>query len=316
MKSKALLTLICTSFTTFTPAHAKIKQGKHARVRASDVAVIFSDISKPSYSTDILPHNFSYLTNLLEYGNNTKKGRAYTERVLRVFNRLIKGTGYINAYAFSDMLEVLPGLLEQDCVAHRSKGLIQNSSLLDLDMYDRFKESVNNLLYNRFLTDYDSFKQDPEDFLGQLTANILDVVEEEVSIQDLRQVLVRFLELSASKLVWSPEDQEYVWSSVKKISKQLAKLVEYNVLEDVDTLDDMYWSLVERFCFFVEMTHTHLTTDFYDTIQHDIRSDKLLLVNLEEQEHWLEKKEDRLLRTVKSCKAKKLAYDQGILARS
>jgi hypothetical protein len=289
---------------------------EETKVSSSDVAVIFKQLSKPSFGTDMLPHNFSYLTNLLDFGKTTRKGRAYTERVLRVFNRLIKSTPYINAYAFSDMLETLPRLLEQDFVAHKSKSFLKNSSLLDLDMYDRFKESVNNLLYQNFLSDYDEFKKDPDDFLSALTTQIVDIVEEEVSIDQLRHVLVRFLELGTSKLVWSPEDHEHVWTSVKKISNQLAKLVEHNVVEDIDDLDDMYWSLINRFCFFVDITHTSLDIEFYHSVQHDLNHGGLTLVELEEQESWLESKEDCLNRTIQSCKAKKLAYDQGIIARA
>ncbi|HRN78421.1 MAG TPA: hypothetical protein PLU71_04225 [Candidatus Dependentiae bacterium] len=313
MKSKALLALVCTSISLFIHTQSADESTK---IRSSDVTVIFKQLNNPNFGTDVLPHNFSYLTNLLEFGKNTHKGRTYIERVLRVFNRLIKGTPYINAYAFSDMLEVLPGLLEQDFIAHKSKAFLKNSSLLDLDMYDRFKESVNNVLYHNFLSDYDEFKKDPDDFLAGLTTQIIDIVEEEVNIDQLRHVLLRFLELGTSKLVWSPEDQEYVWTSVKKISNQLAKLVEYNVLQDLDDLDDMYWSLIHRFCFFVDMTHTSLDVEFYDAIQHDLTRGELTLVELEEQESWLESKEDCLTRTIKASKAKKLAYDQGIIART
>ena len=182
-----------------------------------------------------------------------------------------------------------------------------------MDMFDRFKDSVNNVLYNRFLTEYDVFKQDPDNFLHDLSQQVLDLAQEEIAVLQVRNVLMRFLEISIGKLVWSVDESEKAWDSTKKIAAELTKLAELAIIEDINELDDLFWSLTYRFGFFVDIFASNLPNAFYDIVQHDIATKKLLLVNLEEQQDWLEAKESYLTRTLKCSKAKMFAYQNGIL---
>ncbi len=277
-----------------------------------DMAAIFHELNRAEYCTDILPYDFSYLIKLLEYGKTTKKDSEYAERVLRLYIRLVKGAPCINGYAFADLLTRLPDLL-QNCCTIKNKHLTSSPALLDMDMFDRFKESVNNVLYTSFLTEYDIFKQDPDNFLHDLSQQVLDLAQEEIAVLQLRNVLMRFLETSISKLVWSADESEKAWDSTKKIASELTKLTEQTIIEDINELDDLFWSLTYRFGFFIDIFASNLPQNFYDIVQHDITDKKLLLTNLEEQQDWLEAKETYLTRTLKCSKAKMFAYQNGIL---
>jgi len=302
MKSKILISS-CIILFSHTLAIAK---------GPVDMAAIFHELNRPEYCTDILPHDFSYLIKLLEYGKNTKKDSEYAERVLRLYIRLVKGAPCINGYAFSDLLTCLPDLLTHCCVI-KNKHLSTPPTMLDMDMFDRFKESVNSVLYNRFLTEYDVFKKDPDNFLHDISQQVLDLAQEEIATLQLRNVLVRFLEISIGKLVWSSDESEKAWESTKKIATELTKLTEQTIIEDVNELDDLFWSLTYRFSFFIDIFASNLPHTFYDTVQHDIAQKKLLLFNLEEQQDWLEAKESYLARMLKCSKAKMFAYQNGIL---
>jgi hypothetical protein len=303
MKSKILISL-CIIILSHTLVTAK---------GPVDMAAIFHQLNRPDYCTDILPHDFSYLVKLLEYGKNTKKDSEYVERVLRLYIRLVKGAPCINGYAFSDLLTRLPDLLSY-CCAVKNKPAPASPTVLDMDMFDRFKESVNNVLYNRFLTDYDAFKKNPDDFLHDISQQVLDLAQEEIAALQLRNVLVRFLEISLGKLVWSADESEKAWESTKKIATDLTNLTQQAIIEDVNELDDLFWSLTYRFSFFIDIFASSLPQTFYETVQNDITHKKLLLVNLEEQQDWLESKEKYLTRTINGSKAKMFAYqDHGIL---
>ena len=65
--------------------------------------------------------------------------------------------------------------------------------------------------------------------------------------------LVDFLEIAMAKLIWSPEEHEKIWENVKAISRQLEVLIQHNILNDANDLDDLYWTLIHRFCFFLEI---------------------------------------------------------------
>lgn len=307
MKSKILISL-CIIVLSHTLVTAK---------GPVDMAAIFHQLNRPDYCTDILPHDFSYLIKLLEYGKSTKKDSEYAERVVRLYIRLVKGAPCINGYAFSDLLTRLPDLLTHCCTIKNKPAPAAPGpalpSLLDMDMFDRFKESVNNVLYNRFLTEYDAFKKNPDDFLHDISQQVLDLAQEEIAALQLRNVLVRFLEISLSKLVWSADESEKAWESTKKIAAELTNLTQQTIIEDVNELDDLFWSLTYRFSFFVDIFASNLPQNFYDTVQYDIAHKKLLLVNLEEQQDWLESKEKYLTRTLNCSKAKMFAYQNGIL---
>ena len=180
-------------------------------------------------------------------------------------------------------------------------------------MFDRFKESVNSVLYTSFLNEYDLFKKDPDNFLQDLSQQVLDLAQEEIAVLQLRNVLMRFLETSIGKLVWSADESEKAWDSTKKIASELTKLTEQAIIEDINELDDLFWSLTYRFGFFIDIFASTLPDAFYDVVQQDIVAKKLLLVNLEEQQDWLEAKETYLTRTLKCSKAKMFAYQNGIL---
>jgi hypothetical protein len=267
--------------------------------------------NNPVYVSDILPHDFSHFIQLLQHSKSmTQHRRAYVKSVIKLFNNKIKGTQYINAYAFSVMLDQVPDLFEEYFSLKR---------LLDPA---RSTKKVYTILEETFLNRFDQFKEKPREFLDTLSHEIVEnlqkeseLITEDISVEQLRQSIVRFLELCITKLVWSPEDHEAIWDSVKKISRQCEVLIDRNIISDSSDLDDLYWSLIHRFCFFVDITGSDLPIEFYEKIRNDIASQQLLLLELEEQEKSIEPKMAHLKRALFNGEAKKRALDNGIVAR-
>ncbi len=280
----------------------------------TDVSAIFKVINNRTYCSDILPHDFSCLLQLLQYGKQQKKDAIYVERVLRLFTRLVKEAPCINAYAFKDTIARMPELMK-DSLKPLVATTLDTKTLLEMELVDRFKGSVNSLLYNKFLHDYSGFKKEPDLFLEQISQQVTTLFEQETDNSQTRAVLMRFLETCMAKLAWSPDAHELIWNSTKEISHNLKKFSDQSILEDMDDLDDLYWSLIHRFCFFLDIFGTTLSTDFYDTIQRDIAQKKLDLTELEEQQDWLICKADFLRSSVEHHKTRLLAFQNGILTR-
>lgn len=313
MKQKALL-LILTGFII----HSSLCNDPQPTAITTDIYIsenIFKDLSKPEYAREILPNDFSNLTTLLEHCKKANKSRAYVERIFRVFSRLLKGAQYVNAYAFSEMLEKLPDLLEQHFTIYHARAYAGDTNLLKFEPIDRFKEVVNRTLYSRFLNQYDLFKKNSDSFFDMLSTDIFEIVEEEATIDQLRQTVIRFLEVGLSKLVWSPEDHNQIWTSVKRMSQQINKLMDHYVVDDEDDVNDLFWTLIHRFCFFLDITGSVLPAEFYENIKQDIAAQQLELLELEEQEHWLETKSTCLQRALLTGEARSRAYQHGILTR-
>ncbi len=311
MKSKVLLVLF---FALTTALYADTKQQKQTPAPNADVSVIFRKINHATYCSDILPHDFSCLLQLLDHGNQTKKDALYFERVLRLFTRLAKEAPCVNAYAFNDLLARMPALLQQSTKLNAQK-VLDSKALLEMDIIDRFKGSVNSLLYTQFLNDYSGFKKDPDTFLERASDQITGIMEEELNVGQMRTILVRFLEVCLAKLAWSPDNYAQIWHSTKDIARNLSNFIDHHILEDVDDLDDTIWSLVYRFHFFIDIFGNHLPLEFYNTASSEISNQKLLLTELEEQQDWLIGKAEFLQNSLRSAKTKMLAFEKGILTR-
>jgi hypothetical protein len=328
MKIKKYLLFLCMCLTTIIPSiqgipakkkepiayvneELEIENALYNPVKFSASGVRFylkHAYNRPEYIQDILPSNLSHFIQFLQHGKKTKQTRAYLKSVFKLFNNKVKAAPYLNAYTFSTMLEQLPELLGDHFVIAR------------LDSLDKYKESINDILYSNFLAKYDVFKKKTHEFFDGLSQEIINVLqsdisllEESVSVVELRQTMIRFLEIGSGKLVWSPDEPDAIWDSVKKISTQLEALMDINIINDSNDLDDLYWSLIHRFCFFLDVAGNQLPLSFYDKVKNDIATQQLLLLELEEQEPVLEPKAKWLMRAIVQAQAKREGTEKGII---
>ncbi len=273
------------------------------------LATIQEDLHKPQYRQEILPHNFSYMSQLLQHGSVSKQAPEYAQNVISLFSKLLKGSEYVNSYVFSDLIQTLPEHLKHYLGSFHleSSGTLLLSS--DLDMLERMERTISHLVFNKFTQDFDTCKTNPRLFLDDLSKRVFAATTQEVNMELLRQTLVRFLEVGLGKLVWSPKDPEQSWQSVKNISDRLATLMEQNVIGDLNDLDDLYWSLLHRYRYFLEIHGSDLSLAFYQKLKAEITESKISLLDLAEQESFIESKASCLLHTVLAQEAKKRMYD-------
>jgi len=266
------------------------------------------EMRRPEYPQEILPNNFTHVIQLLEYGTKTDQPRAYAQLVLRRFSNLLKSAHYVNAHAAQELLKQLPAALEPYITSHRYRSFLGGKAVADFEMLERFNTCVTYHLYKKFSTEYEQFKNDPGTFLDALSVDIMHIAQEEVSIEQLRQTTYRFLEVLLSKMIWSPEEGQETWKTVRTISDQLAGLMEVNAIDSLEDLDDLYRTLVYRFCYFIDLTAPTLDAAFYQTVMGDLKSGGLLLIETEDEDPCIETKAEVLQRTLFSGQARRQAY--------
>lgn len=263
----------------------------------------------PRYATEILPNNFDHLMQFLAHGKQTHQSRAYAKSVMRLFLNNIKRSSYINAYAFSELMEKLPEMLEDYFMIYK------------FDRFDHAQKQINKLLYGTFSSpeQFAFFQREPEQFLDQLSHQLAEIstttptLDDDISIEELRRVIMTFLELALNKLVWSPQDGEDSWLCVKGIAHQLAELLERNIFDDTEDLNDLFISLVERYCYFLDITSPDTKVEFYEKVRQDIADNPVILFELEEQEEAITPKSDRMLGTLIRGQAQASAREHGII---
>lgn len=308
-----LFLYICTSLIIHTTqaAHYQPKNSNADTVQL--FSIVRTELRKPEYAQDVLPNDFSYLNQLLRYGQGMHNRQEYARCVFGIFSKVMGASQYVNAYSFSHLVEELPQTLNPYFVNYKLRGSHRSAIGLDGDMFDRFKESVTNTLYTQFSSQYESFKSSPSQFFDELSDSIVELAKQEIDAQQMRSATKRFLELGISKLVWSPEEHTKIWGNVKNIAQNLSLLMENAIVEDSNDLDDMYWTLIHRFNYFLDLMGTHIPSSFYQEVREDIASNNLLLLNLAEQDVCIQTKKECLQYALLEAEARSRAYEKGIL---
>jgi hypothetical protein len=246
------------------------------------------------YALDFLPNNFSHLLQFLRKGKESHQKRAYAQSVFRLFANKLKSTNYVNAYAFSAVLQELPPLLSNHFIVTPPT---KNTAMM--------QTQVNEMLYSRFLSQFQSFKNDPVQFLDTLSQDIVSTLEQQeisqptdpTSIEELRKTTLMFLEVALSKLIWNPKESDDTWRSIKNLARDLSGLFEHHIIVDQDDLNDLFRTLIERYCLFIDIASNDLPLEFFSMVKQDISTQSLALLDLEEEED-VESKSERLMRAL------------------
>lgn len=311
-----LCTLICflLSDTTYTYNYQSPSSVSSGAMRSpanpNDLLMLAQTVLQGNESNGgaLLP----YIKTFLEQACCMDSHREFILLTLRLFNNKLKGTEYINATKFEEFLSTLPNCFEKSIVIEKINHYLRNP-YGDETMFNRFMAITHNIMYQQFSTNYDKFKANPDQFLLGISEEISEIAHAEAQVEQLRQTIVRFLEIALSKLVWNPHDGEQTWESVKSISNHLACLVERNILADINQLDDLYWSLLYRYCYFIDVATPLLPNTFFKRIKEDIATHQLLFLELDEQDPLMGSKLKHLQQTIFHTEAKALAQQQGVI---
>jgi hypothetical protein len=283
------------------------KQPKYTR--SSIKCFLKHTYNNTRYAQNFLSLNFSHITTLTSYTDQSPLPRNYISRVFGLFAQKLKSTIYINSYVFNDFLAsiVMPLKPYFDSQEEKKAKI----------------EIIKDRLYAYLEHNYSTLKEDPESALRKLAQDIYEVLFEkhnpqtdDISITDLQHSLAHFLEISLSRLIWSPVDQEQVWESVKAIAAHLGQLHANHMLLDTEVLDELLWSLLYRFCYFLELAGNELSRECYLKIHRDLTSygEQIPFLLLKERETFITTKLDYLKHCMVTSEIKARAYQEGIIA--
>ncbi len=263
------------------------------------ISTFFSQtFNRREYGAQFLPHNFSHLIQFLEYGKKAEQPHDYFDGVIRLFHTKLKSASFVNAAAFEAMLDKSTPFL---------------ADLLPQEKLSLWKD-IKKLLWTNFRDNFSFLKQSPMAFFEDISDQLIQKIKLDVTTPDrLRATIMRFMGGSIDKLAWSPDDQIGTWESFKKIANQISLLYERGVINDPFDLNELYWSLIERYCFFLELTGSKLSLATVEKMKHDLNSGALTWLQIEEQEEGLETKSERLIQALIETEAKIRVFKEGVL---
>lgn len=263
------------------------------------IATFFSQtFNRKEYATEFLPHSFSHLVQFLRYAQQSNQSQEFFDGVIRLFSTKLKGASFVNAAGFEKLLDSFT---------------VSCSDLLSQEKLSLWKE-IKKLLWTNFKNKFSHLKQDPMNFFEDVSDQIIQKIKVEVTTPDrLRATIIRFLGSSIDKLAWSALDQEQTWRSFTTIAQKISLLYQKGIINNPFDVNELYWGLIERYCFFLELTGSQLTLAAIETIKNSLATERLEWLELEEQEEGLETKKHRLIQAIIETEAKIRLAQEGVL---
>lgn len=235
-----------------------------------------------------LPYNFSHMIQFLEYGLKSEQNEQFAGSVIKMFLQKIKAAPYVEAESFAEFLPKLT------CAMKPYLEKKEASFLREMQIV--IKEKLSKI----FAQYFSYFQKNPDAFMTNLSEQIakqtnLSITQQHIDVEHLKKDVLRFLELASNKLIWSSKDDIQVWYTCNRLAHECQGCLDQKVLCNQDALDDICWSFIHRFCYFVELSHENLSKNFYAQVLHDLQTKPLALVALEEQEDLMTTKKSHLM---------------------
>lgn len=270
-----------------------------------DLSKLNRDFARGIYYTDQ-----TWFIELLQGAHKSPASpRRYLQAVFKTFTNVVKNTDCVTTDSFIETLAKLNEFLPPYMQPRQYESYLQTILDRDLEIYQRLLTFNRALLLNSFNNYYDDFRTNPIQFLQNIAEILAQAAQEELEITKLRAAIKLFLELHLNKLIWASEDNEGCWEQVKLIAYYLALFIDNNILEDLNDLDDLFWSLIHRFGHFFEYAYKNCDIKLFEAIKYDLAHSSLLLLELEEHDPCIEKRSDCLLHTIMHAEARKRAHD-------
>lgn len=280
----------------------------------SFIKEVYNDRAYPEF----LAQNAAHLAEFCSLATELSLDRQSVVVSLRLFYNKLKECEFVFDSALEQILVALPELDKYFEV----KAVEDKNDLTIIKYY------IEQTLLNRFTNGFHQFQREPDAFIGALAQDFADDYalhlhtystlvqrqsDELESVTQLRSTIVRLVELTLNKTMWDTEKPEAVWTSFKRNAIALQNLGARNILTEMDDLDDMLWSLVHRFCYFLDVCGGLLPEGFFDEANQDLANRSVYFLEAAEQDEGIRTKKQFLVEYLLKAEAKAGAFSRGLL---
>jgi hypothetical protein len=265
---------------------------------------------------ELISQDGTHIVEFLELSSELNLDIKSLYTCIRLFYNKIKECELMDDTVIIQILKPLPFLLEKYFDAEKPAKPSQNS----------LSKKIEKILLSKFTDHLPEFQANPPVFLEQLAQEISSTTkkefghveqakEESVTTERLRQIVIRFLEIAISKIVWDKNAYEGIWDSAITIASNIELLAEHGIIDHADDCDDLLWSITHRFCFFLDLVGSNLPLTFYEHIESDLNSKVVAFLEAEEQDDGIKTKKAFIAEALVKAKAKAIAFEKkGIIS--
>lgn len=260
------------------------------------IQAFFKNIfNAPLYAKEVLPNSTLHIEQLLGIGRKEQLPIEYTTTVLWLFHVKALEARYIDAQALEQFINSLESVLDYHIQPTAEKQIP--------------KEIVKNTILNSFATQAEQIANNPNVFFDSIADQIIKKlqtwIEQEQAVTNLRHSLGMLLQTMSHKLIWDITNPMF-WQQVKRLADQLSGLEKGHML-DKTQLNTIYWTLILRICYLIELQASVIPLDVYQEMISDITDSDHPLLRLTDAEPNI---------TTKAEKLRQAVLDNGGLARA
>ncbi len=292
---------------------------KTARFNESFLKYIKQSYNQRSYA-NYLSQDASHVIEFFGIGKELSLTPEYLYVGTRLFYNKFKEAEIINDTVPLELLPAFAINLEPHFDTHQAEAPKE-----DLEFIKKHTEEV--ILY-KFTEHFTRFQSSPETFIEELSHDLASFYKQQEesqaqalaknnskqeSLMRLRNMTVRFFELTINKTMWNPITPETIWPSVVALAEGLKGLAQHHILDHMDDLDDLLWTLTHRFCYFVELTGADLPIAFYEKIEEDLVNKTVFFLETKEQDDGITTKKQFIIEALLKGKTRALATQQGLV---
>jgi hypothetical protein len=265
-----------------------------------------------------LSQDASHIVQFFEVCNEMNLAADLAYVGIRLFYNKIKACELIDDTVILHVLDKMPTLLDR---YFKPSG--DASPAKDLAF---IQKQTENIILAKFTEHLPEFKEQPDTFITQLSKELATYFQNEyrsqaaqqqenVSKERLRQLIIRFYDTAISKSIWNIKAPEGIWRSFTGIAYGLQLLGNHNIINHMDDLDDLLWTLTHRFCFFLDLTGASLPTTFYEEMEHDLQNKAVYFLEFKEQDAGITSKKEFLIDALIQAKTRAIAFERkGIIS--
>ena len=305
-----------------TPNHLREREGL-GESKTSEFNKSFIQFKKTVYNSKDYPHELSQSANhiiqFLEVSNELNFDPGATNVGLRLFHNKIKMCEVVDHEMLLRLLDATPPLFERFFAPSAKDG---QQEVVGLGFV---KKQIEGLILSKFTNNIQFFKTEPDAFISSLAHDLTSYFNDEAAKQKslaakaeaterFRNTIIRFYETVLSKIMWNPQNHDVIWRSFTSIAQGLRLLGEYGVIQHMDDMDDLLWSLTHRYCYFLDLAGSALPLKFYTQMEHDLDARSVYFLEYREQDDGIKTKKESLLESITQAKARAVAYEKkGII---
>lgn len=268
---------------------------------------------------EVLSQNGTHVIEFLDICTELNLDADATYVCMRLFYNKIKAAELVDDSMLNQLLPYFPQHLDRFFMQKEGE-----QKAVDLSF---IKKSIESMLITKFTEQLPEFQQKPDAFVSGLSAEIIKLMQRETdrvgrlvekydARERLRQVIIRFLDIALNKVIWNPKAPEGIWQSFLGLANGLQTLGAYDIINHMDDLDDLLWSLTYRFCFFLDLTGSVLPLEFFEEVERDLSNSVVFFLEVKEQDAGIKSKKEILATALLQAKTKAIAFQrQGIFSQ-